>query len=173
MWWNNLDIYVLLSLLLLFFYITERISSDNYSGTLYNFIGVVFEVLALLCIGVLGGCWYVQYTWNLARRNFEVNFVEDTAEGPFTTVCLITRPARRLSVDNWPTIGRFHKILARINSLIDFEWPWMSQNVWEVQGKTNLLTCEREKPKTFSYTGQSLKYYLGQIQMTRVPATIP
>ena len=27
-----------------FFYITERISSDNYSGTLYNFIGVVFEV---------------------------------------------------------------------------------------------------------------------------------
>ena len=39
--------------------------------------------------------------------------------------------------------------------------------------KNQLLTCEREKPKTFCYTGQSLKHYLDQIQMTRAPATIP
>ena len=31
MWWKNLDIYVLLALLLLlFFYITQRISNDNF-----------------------------------------------------------------------------------------------------------------------------------------------
>ena len=162
-------------------------SSDNYSGTLYNFIGVVFEIPGahprpLMYWGSRGVLirvvhlkfskekFWSEFRW---REKSFFSVLSDTAEGPFTTVCLIMRPARRLSVDNRPTIGRFHKILARINSLIDFEWPWMSQNVWEVLGKTNLLTCEREKPKTFSYTGQSLKYYLGQIQMTRVPATIP
>ena len=140
-----------------FFYITERISSDNYSGTLYNFIGVVFEIpgahprplMYWGSRGVLIRAVHLKFSkekfWSEFRWREKSFFsvLSDTAEGPFTTVCLITRPARRLSVDNRPTIGRFHKILARINSLIDFEWPWMSQ----VLGKTNLLTCEERNRK--------------------------
>ena len=44
----------------------------------------------------------MQHTWNLATTNFDVILGEEfcpppvaSAEGPFTTVCIITRPAKQ------------------------------------------------------------------------------
>ena len=74
------------------------------------------------------GWWYVQHTWNLARKTLMWFWVRRNkfcqrlvacAEGPFTTVRIITRPAKRREANKV-----FRHQYRKLTLCLDFWWAY-------------------------------------------------